>query len=192
MDEIRSEEQVSQEASRRTSHEPFFGVLVMMMSIVLLGLLASYGGWFLYHGVKRIGDDTTLPSIETIPLATDRIDDEQKAEESKPIENAEAPSEEMSASKKIAVTVLNGGAVKGTASVVAGVLMGSGYSAVSSGNSKGDYTGVTVFFTEPATEMDAAAIRKVLLAKYPSMSVKPSVASMADTLVSPITIIVGK
>ncbi|MFZ1720269.1 MAG: LytR C-terminal domain-containing protein, partial [Candidatus Moraniibacteriota bacterium] len=185
--EIQKQESINaQPPVKSVSHEPLFGFLVMMI-IVLCGVaLASYGGWILYHGVRESRGDSSRVSIERIPLATNMEEQQKKPkemEEPKNVENTEVKTDSTVANKKISVKVMNGGAVKGSASVVAGVLMGSGYSTVGTGNATGDYTGVTVYFTAPATEADANAVKVTLLPKYPSSTVKPSVVGTADTLV---------
>ncbi len=195
MNVVTSEEGSSEKKSAQVSHESLFGFLVMLI-IVLCGVaLASYGGWILYHGVKESRGDMSRVSIADIPLATN-MEEQQKEpkemEEPKSVENTEVKTNSIVANKKIAVKILNGGAVKGSASVVAGVLMGSGYGAVGTGNATGDYTGVTVYFKTPATEAVAKAVKARLLSKYPSSTVKPSVVGTADTVVSPVTVIVGK
>lgn len=189
------EEATPRTESRGVSHEPLFGFLVMLI-IVLCGVaLASYGGWLLYHGVKESRGDTSRVSIEQIPLGMNTGEQQKEPkemEEQKSAENTTVKTEPVVVNKKVAVKVLNGGAVKGSASVVAGVLMGSGYSTVGTGNATGDYMGVTVFFKAPATQADADAVKDTLIKKYPGVVVKPSVVGMADTVVSPITVITGK
>lgn len=192
MEEIITEEQASQTKIKKPSHEPFFGVLVVMIITVLLVLLASYGGWFLYHGVKNSMSDKNLLSIENIPLAANGSGEGNKKEESKPAENKNVSSAPAAVNKQIAVKVLNGGASRGAAGVAADVLKAAGYTAVSTGNSTGNYSGVTVYFTAPAAENDANAIKEALLKKYPSSTVKPSIAGNADTNASAIMVVVGK
>jgi len=192
MEEIITEEQISQAKTKKPSHEPFFGVLVVMIITVLLVLLASYGGWFLYHGVKNSMSDTNLLSIENIPLAANGSGEGSKQEESKPAENKDVSSAPAAVNKQVAIKVLNGGALKGAAGVAADVLKAAGYTAVSTGNSAGDYSGVTVYFTAPAAESDANAIKEALLKKYPSSAVKPSIAGNADTNASAVMVVVGK
>lgn len=195
MNIVTSEEGSSEKKSAQVSHESLFGFLVMLI-IVLCGVaLASYGGWILYHGVQESRGDSSRISIEDIPLRMNTGEQQKEPkemEEPKSAENTEVKTDSTVANKKISVKVMNGGAVKGSASVVAGVLMGSGYATVGTGNATGDYTGVTVYFTAPATEADANALKESLLKKYPGTVVKPSVVGTADTLVSPVTVIIGK
>jgi cytoskeletal protein RodZ len=179
----------------RRSHESLLGFLIMLVIVIFLVVLASYGGWLLYQGVKEYRGDTNRVSIERIPLgmsAEEKKDEPKKSEENKSEESVSVKSDAPAVSKKIAVKVMNGGAAKGSASVVAGVLMGSGYGTVSTGNATGDHTGLTVYFKAPATQADANAVKESLLKKYPGAVVKPSVAGTADTVASPVTVIVGK
>lgn len=192
MEEPISEGQESQIPSNKSSNEPFFGVLVMMVVVILLVLLASYGGWFLYHGVKNSRSNASLPSIESIPLAVNTAVNEEKSETPKSEEKSAVTTQEKSVNKKIAIKVLNGGAAKGSAGVVADLLKEAGYTTISTGNSVGDYVGVSVAFLSPASESDADAVREALSKKYLSSTVKPATQGNADMTASPITIIVGK
>ncbi len=190
-----SDEEVSGGVATRRSREPLFGFLIILVIGVLLLALASYGGWFLYRGVKENQAHSDRVSIENIPLGTvteDKREELKKTEEPKAEENAPMKSDSPVVNKKIAIRVMNGGAAKGSASVVAGVLMGSGYGTVSTGNATGDHTGLTVYFKAPVTEADANAVKESLLKKYPTGMVKASAANMPDTMTSPVTVIVGK
>lgn len=192
MEEPISDGQESQIPSNKSSNEPFFGVLVMMVVVILLVLLASYGGWFLYHGVKNSRSNASMPSIESIPLAANTVTNEEKLEISKSEEKSIETTQEKSANKKIAIKVLNGGAAKGAAGVVAELLKEAGYTTISTGNSVGDYAGVSVTFLSPASEGDANGVREALLKKYPSTVAKSATQGNADMTASPITVIVGK
>ena len=195
VDAVATEKKVPDEKSHKTSHESLFGVLVMMMVIVLLVLLASYGGWFLYHGVKNGMNDNTQPSIADIPRM------EKESNEKEPVSSAEKESVSIEkektessavANKKIAIKVLNGGLTKGAAATVVNILKVAGYTTLSTGNSTGNYFGMTIYFTAPATQGDADAVKNVLLGKYPMSTVKASVSSNADTTTSPVTVVIGK
>ncbi len=189
------EEATPRTESRGVSHEPLFGFLMMLIIVIFLLSLATYGGWLLYRGVKESRGDMSRVSIEQIPLGMNTGEQQKEpkeTEERKAVENTTVKTEPVVVNKKVAVKVLNGGAPKGSASIVAGVLMGSGYATVGTGNATGDYTGVTVFFKAPATDADANAVKDALLKKYPGAVVKPSVPGTADTVVSPITVITGK
>lgn len=189
MEEIISEEPSPQPKTKSPSHEPFFGVLVMMSIVIFLVLLASYGGWFLYHGVKNNMSDKNLLSIESIPMATSEVGNQETL---KPVENKEISPESEPVNKKVTIKVLNGGAIKGSAGVVADLLKEALYTVVSIGNSTGDYTGISIYFTVPATQADADAVKEALLKKYPSVTVRPSVSGNADTSMSAVTVVIGK
>lgn len=192
MEEPIPEAQAPQTSSTKVSNEPLFGVLVMMVVVILLVLLASYGGWFLYYGVKNSRSNALLPSIESIPLAANTVSIEEKSEIPKVEEKSVAITQEKSINKKIAIKVLNGGAAKGAAGVVAELLKVAGYTTISTGNSVGDYVGVSVTFLSPASESDANSVREALSKKYPSSVVKSAIQGNADMTASPITVIVGK
>lgn len=180
---------------RRASREPLLGVLVLSILVLLLLLLAAFGGWGLYRGVKERSMENKKISIESMPLAAQEetvAGDTPSSQMEKPSEKQVSSESVPSVNKKIAIKVLNGGFVKGAATVAAGVLMESGYSSVSAGNANGNYTGTTVYFTSPATEADANAVKEALLKKYPSTAVKPSATGTPDTVASPVTVIVGK
>lgn len=195
-DMITPEESVPEENVSVRSHESLFGFFIVSLLVVLILAIVSYGGWLLYGEVKSNQVIADRVSIEDIPRAVDQVEDrlpEPLPDASTDVREGEAPSpESVVVDKKVSIKVLNGGATKGTASVAAGVLMGSGYSTVSTGNAIGDYTGVTVYFKTPATEADANAVKEVLLKKYPGVVVKQAVASNADTNAGTVTAIVGK
>ncbi len=189
------EEITSEKETTKVSHESLFGFLMMLIIVIFLLSLATYGGWLLYRGVKESRGDMSRVSIEQIPLgmsAEEKKDEPKKMEEPKNTESTPTKSDALGANKKIAIKVMNGGAAKGTASIVAGVLMGSGYATVGTGNATGDYTGVTVFFKSPATEADANAVKEALLKKYPASVTRSAISGNAETATSPITVIVGK
>lgn len=190
-----SDEEVSGEGMTEKSREPLFGFLIMLVIAIFLLALASYGGWFLYRGVKESRIHSDRVSIESMPLGTgmeDKREEPKKTGEPKAEEVMPEKSDTPAVNKKIAIKVMNGGAEKGAASVAAGVLMGSGYSTVTTGNAAMDYAGITIFFKSPATEADANAVKSALIKKYPMGTVKASAANMPDTMTSPVTVIVGK
>lgn len=192
MEEPISEGKESQASSVEDSNEQFFGILVMTIVLMFLVLLASYGGRSLYHVVKNSRSDASMPSIESIPLAPNTVLNEEKSEISKSEEKSTVTDQERSINKKIAIKVLNGGAAKGSASAVAELLKEAGYTAISTGNSAGDYVGVSVTFLSPASENDADSVREALSKKYPSSAVKSAIQGNADMAASPITVIVGE
>ncbi len=186
-------EAAPQEESNKTSHESLFGFLIMMIIAVLLVSLAAYGGWFLYHGVRENMSDMNQLSISDIPQVMNEEGNTPKETMSENTQKSElVVTQPAIVNKKIAIKVLNGGAVKGGAGVAADVLKGEGYTAVSTGNSVGDYSGVSVYFTAPATQGDADAVTGILLKKYPSSVTKGTGSGNPDTKSSGLTVIIGK
>lgn len=175
---------------KKTSHESLFGFLIMMIVVVFLVLLASYGGWLLYRGVSESRPDPNRISIENIPVGTS-AENASKDAGIVPDEGT-APAAPFVVNKKIGIKVLNGGGAKGSASVVAGVLMGAGYATVATGNANGNYTGVIVYFSGEAVSGDADAVVAALLKKYPTSVTKPAITGNADTSAAPVTVLVGK
>ncbi len=189
------EKETSQPFGKSASHESFFGFLVLLVIVVFLVLLASYGGWLLYHGVRESLPDSSRASIETLPSAAsapEKQDEPKPMEDKKNDEKLPIASSPVVVNKKVSIKVLNGGSVKGVAGEAANILTAAGFTAVSAGNAKGDYTGATVYFMNGATQADADAVKTALSKKYPSVLVKSPIPGNDDTAVSALTVIVGK
>lgn len=93
--------------------------------------------------------------------------------------------------KQVAIAVLNGGGVKGSAASVTALLKKEGYQNVTPGNTQKDYTGITIYFAS-GKERVANEIKKILLKQYPKTISKGAVEADKETSSSPIVVIFGK
>lgn len=182
---------------RSSSREATLGMFLFVSVILFFLVIASYVGFALYGGVRDRINDEKGESIAALPKAEMKPSEPTEAakptevpkEASKPESAPAVPSEP---NKKIAIKVLNGGAAKGSASVYADILKAAGYTSVATGNSVGDYTGVSVYYAQAGTKADADLVKAALSKKAPNAEVKAGVVNNADTGSSAITVIVGK
>jgi hypothetical protein len=89
------------------------------------------------------------------------------------------------------VKVINGGAVKGSATKVQGILKQNGYAKAQAGNSLTDHTGVAVYYSG-ANEALATAIQQLLMKEYPKTSVQASTSPKAENGSASVVVILGK
>lgn len=185
--------------NRDTSREPLFGALLFGGMILLvaaaLGLIGwgVYSGWSIHQGAAALPSIGSLATEETTPegsVMTEKKDESVvKTEETS--SGTALTAEELKKSKTTDIKVVNGGAAKGSATVVAELLKKNGYTKVSVGNTLGDYTGVVVYFAAPQ-EKDALALKDALLKNYPKAEVKPAIKENKETTQAILTVILGK
>ncbi len=168
---------------RKESHEELFGRLVGSASVLFFVLLVGVLAWYGYRTVHR-GEPTTsigdLPKTDIIAPAASREDPTPPAAEPAP-----------QVDQKISITVLNGGSMKGAASVAQAVIKGKGFPNVTTGNAVKTYTGVTVYYGSDADQVSAEAVKTALGKKYKAVSTAKSTAD-ADTKKSALVVIVGQ
>lgn len=184
-------------AQVRTSREPLFGTILFGF-ILLLGLAVLCGiGWVGYQGYRLNQKQATLPSIASLSLsvASEETKENSGSTQATPEETtskvADYQEETVKKAKASTIKVLNGGAAKGSATVLADILKKEGYTQVSTGNTIKDYTGVVVYFS-PETEKEAELVKGTLSKTYPQIAVKPAVKTNTETTQAPISIIFGK
>jgi hypothetical protein len=143
-------------------------------------------GYAAYIGWKTNKDQAARPSITELAV---------KSEEPRSVKEVAPVAEEAIVpvvdAKQKDISVLNGGAAKGTAGVVADVLKQAGYTKVIAGNTAKDYSGTVIYYAA-GLEKEAAALKESLIKKYPAVSVQPVVASNKETSVAVLTVIIGK
>lgn len=177
------------------SREPLFGALLFGFFFLLVGVIIAGVGWGVYQGYRASQERAVLPSIATI--AVGEVQQEPVAETKEEVKeeksSAEPVSEEAMLKKAQAVTikVLNGGALKGSASTLAGTLKQAGFTKVEIGNTLKDYTGIVIYFA-PEVEKEANAVKAALLKSYPKITTEPAVKTNTETTQAPLSIIVGK
>lgn len=196
IEEIRSEEKkdISEQITHDTSHESLWGAV--LFACMLLFVIASiYGvGWVAYTKWQNERTTQNQPSIE---ILSKQIDKEDEGTSSEPKQAAALPEQESSvndslvATKKLEISVLNGGATKGSAGILADFLKKEGYSKTDAGNAVKDYSGVVVYYAV-GLEKEATIVKESVAKKYPQAKALPADVNNKETAVSQMTIILGK
>lgn len=187
-------EHISQPRSRESLWGAFLFAFMFLFVIVSIASI----GWGVYTGWKSNRLAKAEPSIAVLSQQSNEqknivVTDEAKASEngqSKQSEEQTLPSDPAGA-KKMLISVLNGGAAKGSAGIAATFLKGEGYVNVTPGNTLKDYLGTVVYYAA-SLEKEAEAIKTTLVKKYPQAKILPADAKNKETSVSQITIILGK
>lgn len=181
--------------SPKISHEPLFGGLLFGFMVFLACVALGIMGWGVYRGWRSSQERAVLPSIVALP-EEDRTKMDSAMENPVPVAPEVATETEMAATilkkaQDTEIKVLNGGAVKGSASVVTDVLKKSGYTKAVAGNTIGDYMGAIVYFA-PDFEKEADIVKESLMKSYPKAETKPAIKENKETNQAPLTIILGK
>lgn len=181
------------------SKEPFFGAL--LFAFMILFVLASIGaiGFVVY---SRWKNERALENRPSIAGLIKKVDQEisnvmpgetNESADSKTPEETKQPTKEeiVSSAKKLKISVLNGGAARGSAGAMASFLKQEGYLKIDVGNTLKDYTGAVVYFAAPL-EKEAEAIKESVIKKYPQAKILPADQKDKETIVSQITIILAR
>lgn len=180
------------------SRESLWGALLFAAMIVFV--MASIGsiGWTAYSHWKKVRANGNNPSITGLLKETEQEMSGVASDEISPpleneiLENAKITNEEtISAAKKLEVSVLNGGAAKGSAGVLADFLKKEGYLKTDMGNTQKDYVGVTIYHAA-GLEKEVEAVKASVAKKYPQAKILPADSRNKETSVSQVTIILGK
>jgi predicted lipoprotein with Yx(FWY)xxD motif len=175
---------------RESRRDDFLGKIVMFtVAVLIFGVVA----FFACIAYRMAGSNSTEgASITSI------TDGSQIATDAKEVEKAEeAPMKEKmiedATFKKdsVSISVLNGGAPKGSAAIIADILKADGFLKVTTGNSSADHSGLVVYRKE-GNEDAAEAVKKALSVKYPSVIVKAADAKSGETSAAPVVIVFGK
>lgn len=184
-----------------SSHESLFGA--MLLSGMILLLLAFVGGasWLAYTKWWKVTKEADArPSIIGLSLAEkERAEKEKAAEEKIEAAKEEQKSAEalpkdpaaVTAAKAAILSVLNGGAAKGSAGTLVETIKKEGFAKAVVGNATGDYMGVVIYH-KAGLEKEAEVVRESVAKTYPKAEVKVAVTTNKETSVSPITVILGK
>ncbi|NTW15809.1 MAG: LytR C-terminal domain-containing protein [Candidatus Moranbacteria bacterium] len=186
----RPHEAVVGSAARR---DAFLGRAVF--SSFLFVLLLSMG-FFAYLGMKIT--ESHYSDRESIAVIADKpVKEESDASVSSEPESGasselttETPVSAAPAKETVAVSVLNGGAASGSAGKVVGILTKAGFSKAVAGDADGDYSGLTVYYSEGQSAA-ADLVKGALIGSYPSVTVKPADPKHPETSKSPVVVIVG-
>lgn len=180
---------------RGSSREPLWGAMLfagMLLFVVasVLGVgFVAYTKWQSERIAKNHPSITVLSEQSkqeksATPVEPAKTTDDAKAVE--PLANDSA-----AAVKKLEITVLNGGAAKGSAGLLADYLKKEGYSKTDSGNTVKDYEGIIIYYAAQL-EKEAAVVKGSVAKKYPQVKVLPADVKNKETAVSQVTIILGK
>jgi hypothetical protein len=179
----------------QVSRGPLFGsILFGIIILLLLGVLVMIA-WGGYHGYRLNQEQAALPSIatlsagEVVPEVADEPIETTTQQEKPSVDAMDEAS--LGKAKATMIKVLNGGAAKGSASVLAEALKKQGYTQVIIGNTIKDYSGVVVYFA-PEVEKEAAIVKNDLLKTYPGVEIKSAITTNTETTQAPLSIIVGK
>ncbi len=186
---------------KKRSKESVFGTLLFVALIVCTITSIVGVGFVAYTKWQMSKQESARPSI--VALVTEQEKNGEKTpdsvESSEMTEEKQEPDTATNASqdetivklKAMAISVLNGGAIKGSAAVVTDLLKKEGYSKSVAGNATGDYVGVAVYYAT-GLEQPAVIIKEALIKKYPNVTIKAALPGNKETTASPITVILGK
>lgn len=186
---------------KKRSKESIFGTLLFAVLIVFTITSIVGVGFVAYTKWQMSRQESARPSI--VALATeqekngektpDSIEGSEMTEEKQEPDTAAhtAQDEALVQLKATAISVLNGGAAKGSAALATDILKAAGYSKSVAGNATGDYVGVVVYHAS-GMEQAATIIKEVLVKKYPNTTIKAALPGNKETTVSSITVILGK
>ncbi|OGI22124.1 MAG: hypothetical protein A2808_03820 [Candidatus Moranbacteria bacterium RIFCSPHIGHO2_01_FULL_55_24] len=176
------------------NNERFFGML--LLSAFFIFALASLigAGWGAYLLWQNRAKTINQPSIASVTVGEAMVETAPKTEEKPAGEAASAPAasgESVTKAKATQMSVLNGGAAKGTAGTAGELLKSAGFTKITVGNTQADFTGTTVYYAA-GLEKEAAAVADALRSKYPNVAPKPAEASNKETSTASLTVIFGK
>ncbi|MBP9728086.1 MAG: LytR C-terminal domain-containing protein [Candidatus Moranbacteria bacterium] len=194
--EVSAQEPEKNVAPVSPSREPLFGALLFGIFLIFLVVIIAGMSWGIYRGYRLSQEQAVLPSISTIALGEIAEEKAEAAKEEAVTEEKtsnDTASEEAVLKKAQAtkIKVLNGGAPKGSASVIEGILKQAGFTQIEIGNTLKDYTGVVIYFA-PEVEKEAEVVKATLLKSYPKTTVQPAVKTNTETTQAPLSIIFGK
>jgi hypothetical protein len=193
-DNVSSENVVSQ----ARSYESLWGALLFAFMLIFVIASIAAIGWGGYSKWKVNRAEKAEPSIAVLQMQLNEQKDTASAEDVKAPENGEVKQvteqeggDIALAAKKMMISVLNGGAVKGSAGTITTFLKSEGYTSVTAGNTLKDYMGVTVYYAS-GLEKEADVIKMSVIKKYPQVKILPVDTANKETSVSQVTIILGK
>jgi cytoskeletal protein RodZ len=177
-------------AYRESRRDDFLGKTIIFVVIILIIGAATF---LVFLGYRLAGSG----SIENASIVSISSQGPSSVSEQETHEQKEAKVPQDTAKdgvfmkNSISIVVLNGGAPKGSAGIVADILKTDGFLKATAGNASGDYSGMVVYWKE-GNESAAKAVQAALSAKYPSIAVKASDPKNKETLSAPIVAILGK
>lgn len=148
------------------------------LAIVFIGIVVG-ASWFGSHWQERQDEAAdTRPSIDTLKQSA--VLSSGSAQSGIPQEDASPEivsvptipqSDKVEDKGKLAVTVLNGGAAKGSAVKGQTLLKEAGYTQAKNGNTVGNYVGTSVYYLD-GFAANAEQIKQALSKEYPGAQIK--------------------
>jgi len=184
--EERLEEEMVDFAKHRRSYWEF-GVFVAIV-IVLTAVVAVLAFLLVKTFSNKDAEKVSIQNISKEVVENNKTEDKVEVKEEK--EESKTPVVKEVVPTEVAIKILNGGAVGGSAGKVKEALVAKGYKKVEAGNSdKNSYVGVNVFYQ---AEMKTAAekVAADLKIKYPTAQAKAG--ASVEEKSGPIVIILGK
>lgn len=182
--------------SRGTSHESLWGAVLFACMLIFVVASIAGVGWVAYTKWRSERIAKSQPSIAILSEQASNEEktvssvDEVQAADAAPAQGLSV-NDSVTAAKKLEISVLNGGGIKGSAGTLASFLKTEGYSKTIIGNTMNNYTGVTIYYVAQL-EKETAAIKESVIKKYPQAKVLPTDVKNKETAVSQVTIILGK
>lgn len=164
-----------------------------ILSGIILLLLAGVGFFvMLGYRVIQIGEDTreSIEGLAKTSAVSDVAVEPVSVQEPATSPEESKPGNDTVDKSTLEISVLNGGAAKGSAGTVAGLLVKAGFTKAVAGNADGDYSGVTVYHTD--REAAANAVKSSLDATYKGIRVTAADTSKPETKTDQVTVILGK
>jgi cytoskeletal protein RodZ len=168
------------------------GILIVVVCFGLFGI--GFGAFTLWQKQSMQNEAPSISGLANIPFKEEvevmPAETEETVVEVTKEETAET-TDSLKAAQALDVIVMNGGGAKGVATEVSTLLKQAGFSKVTVGNTKADFTGTAIYYKKGLTK-EAEALKTKLVAKYPSMATKEALASDPETQTASLTIIFGK
>lgn len=175
------------------SHESLWGMVLlvgMLLGTVVIVTGIGYGMHRLWQTQKQNAAKQSIVSLPVTPQENTESNVSSSTAATAPASSEKMAVDSGTDAHSVQISVLNGGAAKGSAGVVAEMLKKAGYTKVTVGNAVADAVGVTVYY-KTDLEKAAQAVGQSLFKTYPKAMLKPAQTS-GDQGVAPVTVIVGK
>src|SRR3990167_9496042 len=177
------------------SRESLWGAV--LFAGMLLFVVASIGGvgraaYIEWQGERAEKRQRAIMGLQEQSNEQRSVTPKEEARAVGSTEAKEQPaSDNITAAKKLEISVLNGGAAKGSAGTLANFLKQEGYGKTDSGNTLKDYSSVALYYAS-GLEKEALSVKESVAKKYPQAKILPADSQNKETSVSQITIILGK
>ncbi len=173
---------------KKKSRESLFGGLLFGVMIIFILMVLAGIGWAVWGGVSYNQAENQELSISALGEIVEAVKEEVTGE-TEPVPSAETATPAVS--KSTAISVLNGGAVGGSAGKLVTAIKQDGYTAVTAGDATADYTGVVIYYAETVAK-EAEALKTTVAKAYPNVTTAKALATTKETSTSPLTVIIGR